>query len=183
MENKENIKEIEEAAKSFVAGSSHKDPNGSEEIDTVTEARKNISLLEETSESEYIELVKDIANVAKEQLKNQNDEKISLKCKLFKFIKWFLIIQYLVLVLVLIFNSFEATSVNSCLTFSISDDVINAYIVSVFAETLVGLIAIIKFAFDSKQETEILKILSNIVAGYKKYKSDKEEIKENKNDK
>ena len=58
---------------------------------------------------------------------------------------------------------------NQELNLQISDFVINVYIVSVFVETLAGLIIIIKFAFDSQQEIELIKILNAFIVNFKKY--------------
>ena len=58
---------------------------------------------------------------------------------------------------------------NRKLNLQISDFILNIYIVSVFVETLAGLIIMIKFAFDSKQEVELIKILNAIITNFKKY--------------
>ena len=50
-----------------------------------------------------------------------------------------------------------------------SDSVVSAYVISVFAETLSGLIIMIKFAFQSKQDVELIKILNSIIEHFQKY--------------
>ena len=52
--------------------------------------------------------------------------------------------------------------------FNISDDMLKIYIISVFLETLSVIAAMIAFAFSSKDETNIINALSEIVKVYQK---------------
>lgn len=58
----------------------------------------------------------------------------------------------------------------TCTSFSISDDLIKTYIVSAFVETLGVVAVMVRFAFDTKQEVEILSTLNGIVEHFQKYK-------------
>ena len=77
------------------------------------------------------------------------------------FIIWMLACQYAVLVIIMFLNRVW--------DLQITDYILSIYIVSVFVETLAGLIIMITFAFDSKQEVELIKILNAIITNFKKY--------------
>ena len=94
-------------------------------------------------------------------MKEHTIAKKPLRDKLSNFIIFLLVAQFVVLVAVLFLNQ--------ALRLNISDFIINVYIVSVFVETLAGLFIMIKFAFESKQEIELISILNAIITNFKKY--------------
>ena len=115
------------------------------------------------SENRYISLVSKIVDITKEQLDCQRSNKQSFRRYFGRFFGVFLAVQYVALLTIMIINA-------ACSSFSISDDLIKVYIVSVFVETL-GIVAVmVKFAFDTKQEVEILSTLNGIVEHFQKYK-------------
>lgn len=115
------------------------------------------------SENRYISLVSKIVDISKEQLDCQRNNKQSFR----KFFGWFfgifLSVQYIALIVIMIKNA-------TCTSFSISDDLIKTYIVSAFVETLGVVAVMVRFAFDTKQEVEILSTLNGIVEHFQKYK-------------
>ena len=116
------------------------------------------------SDENYRKLAYDIFNASKEQLLKQNNNKDDLKAKFTTFFKCILIIQLIALFIIIILKGFALWS------FSLSDNAFVAIIVSVFVETL-GVVGImIKYAFDSDQEVQILSILNSIVKDYQKFK-------------
>lgn len=114
--------------------------------------------LRAASDQAYREITQTIVDKTVEHLEKQNTRKETLRSNLAKFIKCFLSIQFAVLCLVLAFNK----------GLNISDTVISAFIVSVFAETLAGLIVMVKYAFDSEQEVKLIEILNSVVQNYQK---------------
>ena len=116
----------------------------------------------ENSENAYKDIVKRIVNVTDGHLDNLSNSKQDLKKSFTPFFKWFLVAQYVVLTVILILNA--------CVTgFHISDVIIATYITSVFVETLSVIVIMIKYAFNSDQEVELLRILSNAISNYQKF--------------
>lgn len=113
------------------------------------------------SDKDYRRITEKIIDKTCDQLKKHTEAKAPLRKKLSNFIIGLLLLQFLVLVGMLFLNR--------KLNLQISDFILNIYIVSVFVETLAGLIIMIKFAFDSKQEVELIKILNAIITNFKKY--------------
>ena len=117
------------------------------------------------SEEAYQEITNRIIDETKQQLNANRDAKKNLRIALCYFVMGLLAVQFIFLMVALILNKH--------LIF-ISDDVISTYIVSVFAETLVGLIIMVSFAFKSNQEVELIKILNLIVSHFQKYNSNRQ---------
>ena len=116
------------------------------------------------SDENYRKLAYDIFEASRSQLEKQNGKKDELKKQFTSYFKWILVIQLLALFVIIILKGF------SLYDFDVSDNVFVAIIVSVFVETL-GVIGImIKYAFDSDQEVQILTILNSIVKDYQKFK-------------
>lgn len=113
------------------------------------------------SDKDYRRITEKIIDKTCEQLKQHTDAKTPLRKKLSNFIIFLLLFQFLVLEGILFFNRKW--------NLQITDFIINVYIISVFLETLAGLIIMIKFAFDSQQEVELIKILNAIIINFKKY--------------
>lgn len=111
------------------------------------------------SERVYARITEEIVWKTSEQLMTYNRSKGELRRKLSNFVIVFLVVQFVVLSLAFLLNN---------ILFKIDESIIKAFIVSVFVETLLGLIAMIKFSFDSKQETELIKILHSVVQNFKK---------------
>ena len=112
------------------------------------------------SEKAYQDITNKIINETKQQLNANRDSKKTLRIVLCTFIIILLSLQFVFLIVLLILNNH--------LIFA-SDSVVSAYVISVFAETLSGLIIMIKFAFQSKQDVELIKILNSIIEHFQKY--------------
>lgn len=113
------------------------------------------------SDKDYRRITEKIIDKTCDQLKEHTGAKAPLRKTLSNFIIFLLTSQFLVLVGILFFNRKW--------DLQITDFILNIYIVSVFVETLAGLIIMIKFAFDSQQEVELIKILNAIITNFKKY--------------
>ena len=122
------------------------------------------------SERAYLEITRHIVDISEEQLDKHTEDKNSLRVKLLRYIKIFLVVQFAFLIFFLIFNQ--------TFSFQISDFVFNVYIVSVFVETLGGLLVMVRYAFASEQEVKLIEILTAIVGNFKKYNDDDNEKKE-----
>lgn len=114
------------------------------------------------SEEGYIAVVRDIVDASTKQLDIQNENKKDIRGQLIKFFIDFLNIQYVSLFLLLVFKGFLTE-------FGLSDTVLLAFITSVFVETLGAVIIMIRFAFDSNQEINALKILHGVIEHYQKF--------------
>lgn len=118
--------------------------------------------LEKVSDEDYRKITSRIVEISSEQLNTQNESKKSLKDTLMKFFRILLYVQMGVLFLLIILNG-------ACGKFNLSDSVLITLITSMFVETLGGVIVMVKYAFNSNQEVEILKILNSVVQNYQKY--------------
>ncbi len=118
--------------------------------------------LRKSSEDTYQAIASDIVDVSSEQLEEQNASKNRLKHTFTVFFICFLSVQYLVLISFLYIKSF-------CVKCGLSDTVIISYMTSVFVETLGAIVVMIKYAFDSKQEVNILEILNGVIANFQKF--------------
>lgn len=121
------------------------------------------SNLKKASEDTYREIAEDIVEVSASQMKLQNESKNNLKKSFTIFFMIFISIQYLILIIFMFIKMF-ANSVE------LTDTVLISYITSVFVETIGAIIIMIKYAFDSKQEVEILKILNGVISNFQKFK-------------
>lgn len=118
------------------------------------------------SNESYNRIAHRIVNIAGEQLRSQNDSKNTLKEKLSAFFRAFLTIQFVAIFLLIagqmvckiIWPKYEL----------VSDNIIITFITSVFLETLSGIIMMITYAFNSKDEVRITQILSDVIKNYKK---------------
>ncbi len=113
------------------------------------------------SDREYRKITGDIIRITQNQLEEHTEDKKPLRRDLLDFIKGLLAAQFGALVVILLMNN--------AMQMNISDGVIQAYIVSVFVETLAGLIIMIRYAFDSTQEVKLIEILNEIISHFKKY--------------
>lgn len=130
------------------------------ELTKIDDATKNSI----ESDQDYRQITKTIIDHTATQLDKHTSAKSPLRMALLIFVISLLSLQFIVLALILFFKSLWGLA--------ISDFVINVYIVSLFVETLAGLIIMIKFAFDSEQEIKLISILNSIVVDFKKYKED-----------
>ena len=121
--------------------------------------------LMEKSEDNYMGIARDIVDTSAAQLKLQNSSKNALKRVFTKFFIKLLSAQYAILVFLFILKVFRMDS-------QLSDTVVITYMTSVFVETLGAIAIMIKYAFSSDQEVEILQILNNVISSYKKFKGD-----------
>ena len=106
----------------------------------------------------YPNLVKRIVKISEKQLEEQSKSKITLKKIFTIFFVIFIGVQYIFLMFLLLGKAFW--------NINLSDNIIAVYIGSVFLETLGAIIVMVKYAFDSNQEVEILGILNNALATY-----------------
>ena len=113
------------------------------------------------SDRDYRKITQEIIEITKGQLEEHNNDKKPLRRDLLDFVKNLLASQFVALVIFIL--------TNSTYELGISDEVLRTFIISVFVETLAGLIIMIKYAFDSKQEVELIKILNEIITHFKKY--------------
>ena len=119
------------------------------------ESRSNTQA--EISDNTYQDITKNIVEITKTNLEKQECNKNKLRKPLQIFIIAILSVQLLILAIMLFGNNF----------FNLDPDVIKTYILSVFAETLLGLTIMIRFAFSNKQEVELISILNSVVSNFK----------------
>lgn len=132
-------------------------------VDATRAADEIDNSLKMASEDAYIHIAEKIVENSCEQLRAQNDDKNELKSKFTGYFVWFITAQYAILVILIFIKAFYTNN-------NLSDTVIITYITSVFAETLGALVIMIKYAYDSKQEVNILQILNNVIACFQKFK-------------
>lgn len=113
------------------------------------------------SDRAYREITKLVITITQEELKKLGKAKQPIREGLRDFIVALLSVQFVVLAIILF--------TNRVWNLQISDFVINTYTVSVFAETLAGLIIMIKFSFNSEEETKLIQILNSVVERFQKY--------------
>ena len=118
--------------------------------------------LRKSSEDTYQTIASDIVDLSSDQLEEQNESKNKLKKIFTVFFICFLSAQYLVLISFLYIKSFYA----KC---GLTDTVIISYMTSVFVETLGAIAVMIKYAFDSNQEVNILEILNGVITNFQKF--------------
>lgn len=118
--------------------------------------------LAKQSEDAYRDVADKIVSQSIEQLGEQNESKNDLK-KLFTiFFTIFISVQFLIMVGLLVCVGF--------FEMALSDTVLISYITSVFVETIGAIIIMIRYAFDSQQEVNILQILNGVIENYQKFK-------------
>ena len=113
------------------------------------------------SDQDYREITKTIIQKTSAQLEAHTNAKKPLRLILLWFVVALLSAQFIALVFILFFNN--------AWQLEISDYIINVYVVSLFLETLAGLIIMIKFSFDSKQEVQLIEVLNAIIRHFKKF--------------
>ena len=113
------------------------------------------------SDQDYREITKTIIRKTSAQLEAHTNAKKPLRLILLWFVVALLSAQFVALVFILFFNN--------AWNLEISDYIINVYVVSLFLETLAGLIIMIKFSFDSKQEVQLIEVLNAIIRHFKKF--------------
>lgn len=118
------------------------------------------------SEKGYKEIASQIISTAGEYLSKQCNNKKDLRNLFVTRFTNLLFVQYGVLVLLILLNSFDF------LRFNISEVLLNRYIISVFAETLGVISTMIAFSFSSKEESNIVKVLTTVIDHYQKYKGE-----------
>lgn len=112
----------------------------------------------EISDTTYQKIAQRIVDITETNLQKQEENKKTLRKPLQKFIMALLSLQFAVLVLAMFLNDF-------CL--HIEAELIKTYIVSVFAETLLGLTIMISFAFSNKEEVQLISILNSVISEFK----------------
>lgn len=127
------------------------------------ENTNEILILKHESEIDYKTTVRQIIRLSKDNLESLRKDKISLREDFVNFFKQILGIQLTVLIAFLFFNS-------ASVDFDISDKVLITFMSSIFVETLGCIILMIKYAFKSDEEVQIIKTLNAIVQKYQKFK-------------
>jgi len=140
---------------------------GSFDIDSVEQSDLN-KLDEKTkqavaSDNHYKEITEKIVQITERKLDEQHKDKNKIREPILYFIIVLLSAQFVFLAFVIAFPC----------AFEVSEKVLTAYTASVFAETFAGLTLIIKFAFDSKQETKLVTVLNSVIENYQKFQSNK----------
>ena len=118
--------------------------------------------LQKQSEDDYIKIANSIVRTSSVQLKSQNRNKKLLKKIFTIFFIAFISVQYFALLGIFVGQMIFGLKPPS-------DTVVVAYISSVFAETLGAIVLMIKYAFDSEQETQVLAILNGVISNYQKF--------------
>lgn len=124
-------------------------------------------------EASYNLIAYKIVKIAEEQLKSQNQSKIDLKADLSRFFRTFLKLQFVVLFL-LLFGEMICNIAWPTVE-AISDKIILTFITSVFVETLGGIILMVIYAFSSKDEIQITKILTEVIKTFQKRPSSEQD--------
>lgn len=118
--------------------------------------------LERFSEEHYTRITEKIVNISSKQLESQNDNKIELRKTFQVFFTALLSFQIVSVIALVACNA-------SIPAFHISDNVLITLMTAVFLETLGAVIAMVKFAFNSEQEVQILKIMNSVISGFQKF--------------
>lgn len=143
--------------------------NSSDGTDERSEKTKRIDRTilkaKEQSEANYHTIVEKVLDISDSQLGNQNKNKTEIRGIFKKFFMVLLIAQFVFLCGILVCKGFVQK-------FYLSDTIIAAYIGSVFVETLSVVLVMVKFSFDTEQETHILDTLNSAVKNYQKFKND-----------
>lgn len=133
-------------------------------VDDANEIDKSIDdKLKRNSEEKYLEIVTNIVSVSRSQLEKQNRSKQNNRILLLRFFVWFLIAQYVIMIALFVVEGFGLWG------FFLKEAIILTYISSVFVETLGAIIIMVKYAFQSDQEVQILKILNGVVEKFQKF--------------
>lgn len=121
--------------------------------------------IEYESDRGYHEIAKKIVEISGQYLKNQGENKAPLRNTFVSFFKWLLGGQFLLLIIFLFLNSIKT------IPFEMSEYLLTTYIASVFVETLSLIGVMIAFSFTSKEESNIVHILTTVIQNYQKYDS------------
>lgn len=134
------------------------------EIEEIEENDEEINTQDIISDNTYQITAKGIVTASIEQLESQNYTKNCLRKKLLTSFIWLLFLQLLLITVLVVLSSVN-------IGFSVDKSVLITIITSVFVETL-GVVAImVKFAFDSTQEVEIINILHSYISNFKIFNS------------
>lgn len=117
-----------------------------------------------STENNYYSIVSQIISVSSKQLENEEDYKKNVRAKFVEFFQRLLCWQFAGLVALLAVKGFANN-------FSISEAIITTYIVSVFVETLGVVAVMVKYAFDSTHEVQILDTMNQAIREFQKYES------------
>lgn len=120
--------------------------------------------LEAESNRNYYKTVSEIVGIAKDHLKHQNKEKTGIRDKLIVF---FIVLLSLQIVAVVVFITLTACGE---INFAITDYLLTVFITSVFVETLGAITIMIVFAFGSKEEVEVVGLLTTTIKNYQKFR-------------
>lgn len=123
---------------------------------------RDIGKLQQESEASYNEIAHLIVNISNKQLIKQNNDKNGIRRFFMPFFSTFISLQFITLIVMLFMRGFGKLY--------IPDSLFTAYIVSVFVETLGVIAVMVRFAFDTKQEVEILSTLNGIIEHFQKFK-------------
>lgn len=124
---------------------------------------EKIRRLEDKSHENYHEVVTNIIDISKEHLTHADKDKTSIRKT---FIIIFSVMLFIQLAAIITFMALKAVE---SVAFDISDSLMTVFIGSVFVETLGVIGVMIGFAFASKDEVKIVKLLTAVINSYQKY--------------
>lgn len=150
------------------------DEKDAEKVLNNTDAR--LQKLQERSEGDYRRITNRIVRTSVNQLRVQNQSKTQLKFIFTHFFTAFIAVQYIAMLLIFAAHMFMHISL-------LPTEIIIAYISSVFAETIGAIVLMIKYAFDSSQETQVLAILNGVITNYQKFNNGQKSVLANEKNK
>ena len=118
--------------------------------------------LEKKSEESYISIVKTIVYISKENLRELRKNKEKIRDEFVRYFKKLITTQIVILFIFILLKGF--------VNFKIEDNVIIAFMTSIFVETLSCVVIMITFAFKSKEEVTIINTLNTVVETFQKFK-------------
>lgn len=145
------------------------------EYELVDKVDSNVQSQDQKSDDSYQKTAREIVKISKDQLNKQYRSKRSMQNILLNFFVSLLLSQFFFIIVTVMLKGLNEN-------FVLSDQIILVLITSVFVETL-GVIAImVRFAFNSNQEIEIISILHSYIKDFKIYKSSEHDIPKNNKD-
>lgn len=123
--------------------------------------------LERESNQNYDKVVANIVRISGLHLNHQNDKKTGIRGKLIWFFIVLLSFQMISVVVLIVLSAKESWG------FVISDFLLATFITSVFVETLGAMIIMVSFAFGSKEEVQVIGLLTEVIKNYQKYVRDR----------
>ena len=134
-----------------------------------TEKKTNIQSRIQTeleSNRDYRGIANRIITVSEKQLADQQRSKVELRRKFAWVFSALLILEYVYLAVIILLDAITFIPIN------VPDRVVQTLITSVFLQTLSAMGVMIAFAFMSREETQIVGLLHQIIEDYQKFQID-----------